>query len=87
MALYMVIEHCKDFETVGARFRERGRMLPDGVAYHASWIDEPGGRCFQIMEAARAELLDEWTARWTDLVRFEIVPVRTSIEFWAGRAH
>jgi hypothetical protein len=45
-------------------------------------VDAPGGRCFQIMEAERAESLAEWTERWEDLVEFEIVPVVASAEFW-----
>jgi hypothetical protein len=37
------------------------------------------------MEAERVELLEEWVARWEDLVEFEIVPVVTSAEFWAKK--
>jgi hypothetical protein len=82
--LFMVIEHFKDGRTkgIGARFAEHGRMLPDGVTYHASWVEPTGRRCFQVMEAPRRELLDVWTSRWNDLVDFEIVPVLTSAEFW-----
>jgi hypothetical protein len=81
--LYMVIERfCHGPEPVGARFRERGRMLPDGVTYHASWVDATGARCFQVMEAARPEMLGEWTRQWDDLAEFEIVPVLASADFW-----
>ena len=81
----MVIEHFKngDPRPVGDRFRRRGRMLPDDVAYLASWIDSPNSRCFQIMEASNRESLDPWIAAWNDLVDFEVVPVQTSAEFWA----
>ena len=58
-------------------------MLPEGVAYHASWVDATGTRCFQLMEAADAELLSPWLACWNDVMDFEIVPVQTSAEFWA----
>jgi hypothetical protein len=58
-------------------------MLPEGVAYHASWVDSSGGRCFQIMEAPHQELLNTWVSRWSDLVEFEIVPVETSGDFWS----
>jgi len=58
-------------------------MLPEGVTYHASWMDSAGARCFQIMEAPNPELLNAWASRWDDLVEFEIVPVLTSLEFWA----
>ena len=62
------------------RFRDRGRMAPDGLRYVSSWVDLNFERCFQIMEAEGAEVLAEWTAKWDDLVDFEIVPVRTSQE-------
>ena len=83
--LYMVIEHFKggDARVVGERFRLSGRMMPEGVVYHASWMDSVGARCFQIMEAPSRNLLDIWTSHWDDLVEFEIIPVETSSEFWA----
>ena len=83
--LFMVIERFKggDAKQIGERFRKSGRMLPEGVAYHASWVDSRGARCFQIMEAPDREALDQWVSCWQDLVDFEIVPVFTSVEFWA----
>ena len=85
--LYMVIENFRDgnLTLVGERFAQCGRMLPEGVVYHASWMDTAGLRCFQIMEAPSRERLDEWTAKWEDLVEFEVVPVLTSADYWAGR--
>jgi uncharacterized protein DUF3303 len=79
----MVIERFKhgDARLIGERFRSRGRMLPEGVAYQASWVDAAGARCFQVMEAAHAELLNPWVSRWDDLIDFEIVPVLTSDDF------
>ena len=81
----MVIERFKPGSqaAIGARFKQNGRMLPDGVTYHASWVEPSGARCFQIMETASPELLQTWISRWSDLVDFEIIPVRTSAEFWA----
>ena len=83
--LFMVIERFKhgDARAVGERFRQSGRMLPEGVLYHASWVDSSGTQCFQIMEAARLELLNTWVSRWDDLIDFEIVSVLTSADFWA----
>jgi len=80
--LFMVIEHFKngDPAPVGERFKLSGRMLPEGVTYHASWVDAGGTRCFQIMES-----LNAWITRWQDLVDFEIVPVLTSADFWAKK--
>jgi len=83
--LFMVIERFKqDATLVGERFRQSGRMLPNGVVYHASWVEPEGGRCFQIMEVPHPELLTRWTNHWDDLVDFEIVPVVPSTEFWAN---
>jgi hypothetical protein len=87
MPLFMVIEHFKhgDPELVGERFRRNGRMMPDDIAYHASWLDATGARCFQIVEAPHLELLRPWLNRWEDLIEFEIVPVMTSGDFWSKR--
>lgn len=84
--LYMVIERFKqgDPQPVGERFKNRGRMLPEGVTYISSWMESNGARCFQIMEAADQKLLEEWIAHWNDLVDFEVVPVATSADFWVN---
>ena len=82
--LFMVIERFRyGAAPVGERFRREGRMLPEEVRYHASWVEETGARCFQLMEAAEARSLHAWTSRWSDLVDFEVIPVFTSSEFWA----
>lgn len=80
--IYMVIEHFRPGRApeVYRRFRERGRMAPDGLKYVSSWVDLDFGRCFQVMEADDEALLREWTSNWDDLVDFEIVRVRTSAE-------
>ncbi len=77
--LFMVIERFRggDAAAVYRRFRERGRMAPDGLRYVDSWVESGFGRCFQLMECDDPRLLDEWTARWQDLVEFEVVPVVT----------
>ena len=83
--LFMIVEHFKnsDPNPIAERFRRTGRMLPDDVAYHASWIDPAGARCFQIMEAPHSESLGPWISHWNDLIDFEIVPVLTSADYWA----
>jgi len=85
--LFMVIERfkCGDAGPIGERFKRSGRMLPEGVTYHASWVDSTGARCFQLMEAPHPELLNTWVNCWDDLIDFEIVPVLTSTDFWAKR--
>lgn len=62
------------------RAADQGRLLPDGLVYVDSWVDERLDRCFQLMETDDPALLDEWTARWSDLAEFEVVPVMTSAE-------
>ena len=71
----MVIERAKDgdFTAIGDRFRLSGRMMPEVVIYHASWIDAPKSRCFQIMEAPDRESLNPWIGAWDDLVDFEVI--------------
>jgi len=80
--LYMVIEHFKDGQAtpIYARFREQGRLAPDGLRYVSSWVDVSLRRCYQVMECDDAALLSAWVARWHDLVTFEIVTVITSTE-------
>lgn len=80
--LFMVIERFKnrDAGAVYQRFRERGRMLPDGLKYVESWTEATFERCFQLMECEDPRLFDEWVSSWQDLVEFEIVPVVSSTE-------
>jgi hypothetical protein len=62
------------------RAAERGRMLPDGLVYVDSWIDESLERCFQLMETDDPALFDEWIANWSDIGEFEVVPVIDSAQ-------
>ena len=80
--LYMVIEQFKDGDAAAVfrRFRERGRMLPEGLSYVDSWVSSDLTRCFQLMECDDATLLGRWIGQWHDLVEFEVVPVVTSAE-------
>ena len=72
---------------VYARAAERGRMLPPGLEYVESWIDERSlDRCFQLMETEDPSLFEEWIARWADLAEFEVVPVVGSAEASARAA-
>lgn len=75
MKRYMVIEHFAPGAKaeVYGRFREKGRMLPDGLLYIDSWLERDGDRCFQLMETEDPSLFDRWTDHWNDLVRFEII--------------
>ena len=78
--LFMVVEHFKDEVEIYRRFREKGRMMPEGLRYVSSWIDTDFRKCFQLMETDDATLFDEWTANWNDIMDFEIFPVMSSNE-------
>jgi uncharacterized protein DUF3303 len=79
--LYLIVEDFNgDPVAVYRRFRDRGRMAPDGLRYVQSWVTEDFQRCFQIMECDDPALLDDWMRRWRDLVTFEVLPVMTSAE-------
>lgn len=80
--LYMVIERFKegDAAPVYRRFRDKGRLAPEGLSYVSSWIDTRLERCYQLMETDDPRLLDEWMANWSDLVDFEVYPVISSAE-------
>ncbi len=80
--LYMVVEHFKNRDAVPVyqRFRDRGRMAPQGLVYLSSWVDQKLERCYQLMEAEDPALLNQWIANWSDIVDFEVYPVLTSQE-------
>jgi uncharacterized protein DUF3303 len=80
--LYLVIEnfHNGDPLPVYRRFREQGRLAPEGLRYLSSWVTSDLARCYQIMECEERRLLDDWISRWQDLVAFEVVPVVTSTD-------
>ena len=86
--LFMVVEHFRDGDPVPVygRFAERGRLAPEGLEYHGSWVTADLTRCYQVMEAADRSLLEEWMSQWDDLVRFEVVAVITSAEAAAAVA-
>lgn len=81
-SLYMVIEHFKNGDAVPVyrRFRDHGRLAPEGLSYVSSWVDTTLAHCYQLMETDNPMLLDEWIARWSDLVDFEVHPVISSAE-------
>ena len=80
--LYLVVEHFRggDALPVYRRFRDRGRLAPDGLKYVSSWVTQDLRRCFQIMECDDPSLLEQWMARWEHLTEFEVIPVMTSAE-------
>lgn len=85
----MVVERFKnrDAGAVYKRFREHGRMAPEGLRYIDSWVETNFDRCFQLMECDDPTLFAEWIAHWQDLADFEIVEVVTSQEAQAIAAN
>ena len=80
--LFMVVEHFKNNDAlpVYRRFRDRGRLAPEGVQYISSWVDDKLERCFQIMETSERDMLERWIQNWSDIVDFEVYPVLSSKE-------
>lgn len=80
--LYMVIEnYVAGADAVYERALDKGRLLPDGLEYIASWVDaDRRDRCFQLMRTQDPSLFETWISAWSDLVDFEIVAVVTSAE-------
>ena len=82
MALYMVVENFRNGDAlpVYRRFRDHGRLAPEGLSYISSWVTESLDRCYQVMERENRALLDQWIANWNDVVDFEVHPVIISKE-------
>jgi len=79
---YLIIErfHPGKIKSLYQRFEEKGRLLPEGVTYVNSWIDELVSICYQVMESDAEEKIREWISHWNDLADFEVIPVITSAE-------
>jgi len=86
--LYMIVENFRGGDAVPVYrcFRDRGRLAPDGLHYHGSWVTSDFRRCFQVMECDDRALLEQWMANWRDLVDFEVIPVQTSADAAAAIA-
>ncbi len=83
--LFMVIEHFKkrDAKAVYRRFRDEGRLMPEGLAYVDSWVETDFGRCFQLVACEDPALLQVWAQAWEDLVAFDfhaVVPSKQAFE-------
>ena len=74
---FMVIETFRDqnAKAVYRKFRDKGRMMPGGLAFVSSYVAADLSRCFQLMECDDVTLLQRWVAQWADVAAFEIVPV------------
>lgn len=85
---YMIVEHFRDGDPIPVyrRFREKGRLMPEGLTYVGSWIADDLTRCFQLMECDDRRLLEDWMANWSDVMDFDVFPVITSAEAMAATA-
>lgn len=82
MKKYMIIEQFKKnkIKLLYQRFEEKGRLLPEGVKFIDSWVDENVEVCYQLMESESPERIQQWINHWNDLVDFEVIPVISSGE-------
>jgi hypothetical protein len=80
MTLYMIVESFKNGDPVPVyrRFRDHGRLAPEGLKYVYSWVDSDLRRCYQVMETEDRAVLDEWIARWSDIIDSQVQPVMNS---------
>ncbi len=84
--LFMVIETFRnqDAKAVYRKFKEKGRMMPEGLGFVSSYVTADLSRCFQVMECDDVTLLQKWCSQWSDVVSFEIVPVVAGKDAAAG---
>ncbi len=80
--VYMIIEkfHANKIKEIYSRLEEKGRLMPDGLIYINSWIDEKIEICFQVMETESEDKLYEWIDNWKDLTDFEVIRVMNSAD-------
>ena len=80
--LYMIIESFKHGDPVPVyrRFRDHGRLAPEGLHYVSSWVTSDLAACYQLMECDDRRLLDEWITRWSDVADMDVIPVITSTQ-------
>jgi len=57
----MIIERFKNRDPVPVyrRFRDKGRMAPEGLMYVSSWVTEDMDRCYQVMKCGDRRLLEQ----------------------------
>jgi hypothetical protein len=86
--LFVIVERFRDGNPVPVyrRFRDNGRMAPDGLRYVNSWVSADLTTCYQVMECDDRALLDQWMANWSDIMDFEGIPAMTSAQAAAAVA-
>ena len=63
---YIIIEKFRKdkIKQLYRRFEKQGRLLPEGLLYLDSWIDEKVSICYQLIETHSADCIKEWIAKW-----------------------
>lgn len=84
----MVIETLRgqDGKSLYRRFRDRGRMMPEGLQFINSWVAADLSRCFQLVETEDVTLFQRWIAEWSDLIEYEVVPIAAGTDTAAALA-
>ncbi len=79
---YMIIErfYSSKLKDLYLKLEQEGRLLPNGVTFINSFIDEKVQICFQIIESDSISLIHQWIEHWTEYADFEIFPVISSAE-------
>ena len=85
---FMVIETYRnqDAKTIYGRFRDKGRMLPEGLTFVGQLGDRRPRPSFVVVECDKVATLQRWVVEWSDLAEFEIVPVVAGSETAAALA-
>ena len=78
--LFMVVEKFSNGKTqeIYRRFKEKGRMMPEGLKYIDSWVSVNLNQCFELIECDDPRLFQQWILQWQDLAEFKIIPVVSS---------
>ncbi len=77
---YLLIERYKPGceAAVYERLADKGRRMPAGTEYVASWVTADIRVCYQVVRCENRAQLDAFIACWQDLVDFEVIEVLTS---------
>jgi hypothetical protein len=59
---------------------ERGTVAPEGVKVIGDWSYLGGGRGFMVFEAQDPNVMMATTLAWSDLIKFETIPVMETEE-------
>ena len=58
-----------------SRFKETGGLPPEGAKMLGRWHCAQGLKGFVLAEATDAEAIALWIQQWSDILKFEILPV------------